>query len=157
MLQSNSIMLLLIKDSSMNIPSTACWDIAAYRSHIKLSESMLNKDGGFVNTALCSNIYCCPESNISKSAARLLPFVLVWAQECINGSFFILVVFSSFCFCLIFHCPLHNGCAFFTVSVYLKIVKEKKRLFWGKNNFYVDTENCKTIYWILHYTHIKFR
>lgn len=77
MLHRNSIMLVLIKDSAMNIACTACWDIAAYRSYIKLSESMLSKDGGFANAALCSNINCCPESNIPKSAARLLPFVLV--------------------------------------------------------------------------------
>lgn len=77
MLQRNTIILLLIKDSAMNIPSPACWDISAYRSYIKLSESMLSKDGGFANAALCSNISYCPESNISRSAVRLLPFVLV--------------------------------------------------------------------------------
>lgn len=74
--QRNSIMLLLIKDSAMNIPSPACWDITAHRSYIKLSESMLSKDGGFANAALCSSINCCPESNIPNSAAKLLPFVL---------------------------------------------------------------------------------
>lgn len=55
MLQRNWIIPLLMNDSPINIPSIACWVITAYSSYIKLSETMLSKDGG-LQMQLCVEI-----------------------------------------------------------------------------------------------------
>jgi len=71
MLQRNWITVHLINDLPMKIQSTVCSDIAAYRSCIKLPEAMLSEDSALANAALCTDISCCPESNITTFRVRL--------------------------------------------------------------------------------------